>query len=374
MSGSNKSSKPKKGNPSSVNPTDSELKEAGLLSSSDSDQILVIDPTSGSTSKPKGKGPWVEKPQSESENDSETDSDFKSGSESNRSGHISPVVGEVGNLEVELVEEMAVVEEPVADPDPISVGTSSAAQAGIDMGNPVGERRVPKEAEHVSEVASVMNRDYVAYLLNKYSFPEGIYGYIPKPDDRADNPPIRKIPIYEDQLEAGLRLPLHRLFVQILQFWSISLGQLTPNAVRIVCGFIVLCKCLGVHPSLELLRYFYLLRSNGHSQGFFYFANRPKKPQLAERGPSSIKKWKRRFFFVKCRKAGVYTKWNYMDHPVNKKPSVNMREVTKLISSGFIAKRSSFTEEQLSIAGISSLSPPKAYKKGIFFTLASVKI
>ena len=59
-----------------------------------------------------------------------------------------------------------------------------------------------------------------------------------------------------------------------------------------------------------------------------------------------------------------------MNHPANKKPVVNMRDVGKLASSGYIVKKSSFTEEQLSIAGVSSVPPPKAYKKGISFTLA----
>ena len=63
---------------------------------------------------------------------------------------------------------------------------------------------------------------------------------------------------------------------------------------------------------------------------------------------------------MKCRKAGVYTKWNYMDHPANKKPVVNMKDVVKLVSNGYIVSTSNFTEEQLSVAGINSVSPPKA--------------
>lgn len=58
--------------------------------------------------------------------------------------------------------------------------------------------------------------------------------------------PSRYLTVYVAQLKVGLRFPLHTLFKDILKFWALQLGQLSPNGIRVIIGFIILCKMYGV--------------------------------------------------------------------------------------------------------------------------------
>lgn len=52
--------------------------------------------------------------------------------------------------------------------------------------------------------------------------------------------------VYRNQIEAGLRLPVHNLFYNIMNYWRIEIGQIALNGIRIVVAFILLCKYFEV--------------------------------------------------------------------------------------------------------------------------------
>ena len=72
--------------------------------------------------------------------------------------------------------------------------------------------------------------------------------------------------------------------------------QLTPNAIRVLVGFQLLCRHQEIVPTVNLFRRCYSLKNSGSEKGWFYFGN--KVPKLVYDAPISIKEWKRNFMFV----------------------------------------------------------------------------
>lgn len=85
----------------------------------------------------------------------------------------------------------------------------------------------------------------------------------------------------------------------MLRFWKIQLGQLSPNGVTVIIGFIMLCKAQGVVVNLEAFRhYYYISQKYGmkEDRGYFYFTKRPRSVALMDQ-PTSVHDWKQFFCF-----------------------------------------------------------------------------
>ena len=180
--------------------------------------------------------------------------------------------------------------------------------------------------------------------------------------------------MYEDQLKGGLRFPLHKLIKDILGHWEISLAQLAPNAFRQICGFIACCRFLGFSPNLDLFRHFFLIRVISKNSGQFYFASRPRVAHLVGSGPSSIKHWKKKFFFVDLKQVGVSKPWNYAPNLPNDRPEIseqNARKIQHLSGLSGPLDIEHLSEIILSDAKISSAPLPKSYNaKGNFLLIS----
>lgn len=110
--------------------------------------------------------------------------------------------------------------------------------------------------------------------------------------------------MYARALEAGMRVPLHRFFLEALAHFGLAPAQLTPNGWRNMAGFVALCRSAGVPQSLAVFRHFFLLSvvSHKHGKGWYFFQSR-QGSGLRFTGmpnPNSIamKDWKREFFFL----------------------------------------------------------------------------
>ena len=75
-----------------------------------------------------------------------------------------------------------------------------------------------------------------------------------------------------------------------------KITQLTPNVIRVLVGFQMLCRHQEITPTVNLFRRYYSIKNSGSENGWFYFGN--KVPKLVVDVPTSIKEWKRNFFFV----------------------------------------------------------------------------
>ena len=268
--------------------------------------------------------------------------------------------------ETEVDEQADPEVESVQDADPVSVGVSSATRS-------VPEPSTSLPADFTC--TSILSRSHVGLLMAKYFIPDDLDVFIPDSNDRAHDPPVGRLPVYEDQLKGGLRFPLHKLFKSVLNHWELSLAQLAPNAFRQMSGFIIYCKYYGITPSLSLFRHFFLIRVTTKDSGQFYFANRPKVATLVKNSPSSIKNWKKKFFFVNSAQVGVARPWNPSPSLSNDKPSaseINDKSIKILSNLGRPLDIDSISENMLSFAGISAAPLPKAYHgRGKFSAILS---
>ncbi|GKV15531.1 hypothetical protein SLEP1_g26316 [Rubroshorea leprosula] len=128
---------------------------------------------------------------------------------------------------------------------------------------------------------------------------------------------VDSIPITVVEVEAGLRFPLPQLLVGLLLDYNIGLTQLVPNAMR---------------------------GGSRRDKGWYYFTSRVASKEsrsLFTAGPSSIKGWKEKFFFVND------TEWGKGDAEflntaggaaIPKKPRKKSKTSTKQVDEGRVRK------------------------------------
>lgn len=74
-------------------------------------------------------------------------------------------------------------------------------------------------------------------LREKYSIPQTFELVIPSQDWKACSPPIGYGVVYRWQLEAGFRLLAHGFWAQLVNYYHLSLAQLTPSAIFLLFIF-----------------------------------------------------------------------------------------------------------------------------------------
>ena len=94
-------------------------------------------------------------------------------------------------------------------------------------------------------------------------------------DERINNPPRESFDLYVDHLKAGLRLPLHPFFIKVFEAYDVVPGQLTPNSIRTICAFVVMCHIVKVKPTLSLFQTFFILKRDRRGLGWWMFGSHP---------------------------------------------------------------------------------------------------
>ncbi|XP_048544336.1 uncharacterized protein LOC125523331 isoform X2 [Triticum urartu] len=164
---------------------------------------------------------------------------------------------------------------------------------------------VPSRATGAEGFASSLRtQDEVDALCEKYGVSKEFTAR-PAGDLRANStPPPGAICVYARALKAGMRVPLHRFFREVLAHFGIAPAQLSPNGWRAMAGFHALCDSAGVPPSLAVFRRFFVMCSlcQEHEKGWYSFRPRRDSSGLCFRGlpkpdANSIK-WKHEFFFL----------------------------------------------------------------------------
>ncbi|KAJ1270346.1 hypothetical protein BS78_06G047100 [Paspalum vaginatum] len=115
--------------------------------------------------------------------------------------------------------------------------------------------------------------------------------------------------VYVGALEAGLRFPLHELYVQLLRHYNLAPSQLTPNAWLYMAAFLEVCKKAGAMPLPSVFRLFFSLCAHkGDGLGWLHF--RPRVVTTCGNSSSSGRlvtgtlahscgtRWKTNFFFL----------------------------------------------------------------------------
>ncbi|GKV30683.1 hypothetical protein SLEP1_g39468 [Rubroshorea leprosula] len=68
------------------------------------------------------------------------------------------------------------------------------------------------------------------------------------------------VPVYVDYFDADLRFPLHGLIFDVLAKYELALTQLTPNSIKFVIGFIMLCARLEIPAKAVVFKSLFLCR------------------------------------------------------------------------------------------------------------------
>ena len=131
---------------------------------------------------------------------------------------------------------------------------------------------------------------------------------LPKPDEHACCPPEGYQCIYQDALEAGLRVPPHPFIRAVMKFFQLGIGQIVPNSWCLLVGFLVLTLRMGITPTVDLFNIFFAIASHPGKNSWYYIRGHEGK-LLVSNPVSSIRFWKENFIFVKVK--GVTRSWNF---------------------------------------------------------------
>ncbi|GKV05336.1 hypothetical protein SLEP1_g17361 [Rubroshorea leprosula] len=142
-----------------------------------------------------------------------------------------------------------------------------------------GERGYDRNAEIVEEVkqyrSELRTREDLCHLVETYEISSRVLVRPAGVEERACSAPRDHwMPIYSHYLYAGLKFPIPELLIGLLLDYNIGLTQLVPNAMR---------------------------GGSRRDKGWYYFTPRVANKKgriLFTAGPSSIKGWKEKFFFV----------------------------------------------------------------------------
>ncbi|XBI07732.1 hypothetical protein VPH35_135587 [Triticum aestivum] len=178
--------------------------------------------------------------------------------------------------------------------------SSSSSSSSSDQDYNLEDDAAGVDLELTAEefVSVLRTHDQVDAVRKKYDIPKNLYTACPAGDLRASSsPPHGAVCVYAHALEAGMRLPLHPFFVDVLNHFNLAPTQLAPNAWRIIVGFLVLCHSARVPPSLAVFRRFFLLHHK-HKIAWYFFKTRRGSRLRITGLPDSIKGWKSGFFFL----------------------------------------------------------------------------
>uniref|UniRef100_A0A2N9EW45 Major facilitator superfamily (MFS) profile domain-containing protein n=1 Tax=Fagus sylvatica TaxID=28930 RepID=A0A2N9EW45_FAGSY len=96
-----------------------------------------------------------------------------------------------------------------------------------------------------SYLSKVVDSDELDRYRRKYQIPEDVVLRIPESDEVACSSRYGDVAFYEADFNAGIRFPMQPLMRELLDRLNLALGQLAPNAWRMVVGSMVMWKVLS---------------------------------------------------------------------------------------------------------------------------------
>ncbi|GKV39076.1 hypothetical protein SLEP1_g46895 [Rubroshorea leprosula] len=160
--------------------------------------------------------------------------------------------------------------EGVRGDEVVEVRGGEVVEVGRNEGG--GVEIVEEVKQYRSELRT---REDLCHLVETYEISSRVLVRPAGVEERACSAPRDHwMPVYSHYLYAGLKFPIPELLVGLLLYYNIGLTQLVPNAMR---------------------------GGSRRDKGWYYFTPRVAKKEsriLFTAGPSSIKGWKEKFFFV----------------------------------------------------------------------------
>lgn len=116
------------------------------------------------------------------------------------------------------------------------------------------------------EISTVTGDDIIE-IHKKYQIPDDFLPLALRLEDRMISYLASCLAVYDKDLRAGLRFPLHPLIQDILQRYDIVLAQLGLNSFRVITAFVIFYHLAHVWPRLGLFRPFFTLNKLPGSKG-----------------------------------------------------------------------------------------------------------
>ncbi|XP_052170372.1 uncharacterized protein LOC127786764 [Diospyros lotus] len=105
-------------------------------------------------------------------------------------------------------------------------------------------------------------------------------------------------------LAAGLRFPLATPVVEVFAIVGLCPSQLTPNGWRCLSTFILCCRARDIEPTAQLFFRMFKVISISKTESRFAFSPLNQRQFIVD-NPTSVKRWKSRFFFAGLKDRGV---------------------------------------------------------------------
>nr|KAJ0962241.1 hypothetical protein J5N97_030069 [Dioscorea zingiberensis] len=145
---------------------------------------------------------------------------------------------------------------------------------------------------------SLLGQKEVDSLVARYEINLSLFEVrVPCSGERASSPREGEIAIYQDALLRGLRLHFSDFAKAILEEYHLCPSQLASNSWRLLNGFVIVFKHYGISPIVRWFRMLFSLCLESNADWYYFSARSGRK--LLGKVPSSIKRWKSKFFFVK---------------------------------------------------------------------------
>ncbi|GKV37977.1 hypothetical protein SLEP1_g45936 [Rubroshorea leprosula] len=107
------------------------------------------------------------------------------------------------------------------------------------------------------------------------------------------------VPVYVDHFDAGLHFPLPGIIFDVLAKYELALSQLTPNSIKFIIGFMLLCERLGMLAKVAVFRSLFLCRLCPSTSGTrWYYISGRKKMMIFTNIRNKVARWKRQFVFM----------------------------------------------------------------------------
>jgi hypothetical protein len=101
-------------------------------------------------------------------------------------------------------------------------------------------------------------------FLDRYHIPKNFIVKLPSGTQNIYDAPEGYIGLYTHAFSlSNLRIPLHPLFCELLQYYGVHISRFNPFGLAKLTTYIVMCKAYGYEPTLDVLRGFLNLYPGG---------------------------------------------------------------------------------------------------------------
>nr|GEX75275.1 hypothetical protein [Tanacetum cinerariifolium] len=134
-------------------------------------------------------------------------------------------------------------------------------------------------------------------LVKTYRIPLDLHPPFLDPGFTMDRLPDGAICIYSEFLWFfSVRVPFSTFLFSVLKYFKVHISYLVPLGLNKVVSFKVVCRDLNISPIVTLFCVFQCLCKQG--DWFSFSKRRNTKDVCMDDGPSSLKKWKDKFFLI----------------------------------------------------------------------------